>query len=211
MLVARSDLQRRELAISTGEIAYSLRKVDAVVGIARRVATHPLLLAGALAAVVAVIRPRRLLQGLTWGLSAAVSAQRVAALLRTSALMAVMLLATAASAQGEDVTAVAKPRQYVYVLRLVPRLHDDAAWTETDKAAVSQHFRRLQQATAEGRVILAGRTTEAGDKTFGLVIFEATDDDAAQQFMQSDPAVVAGVMGATLHPYAVALQRPSPK
>ena len=85
MLVARSELQRRDLAISTGDIAHSLRKVDAAVGVVRRAATHPLLLAGAVAAVVAVIRPRRLLRGLTWGLSAAVAAQRAAALLRTSA------------------------------------------------------------------------------------------------------------------------------
>ena len=85
MLVARSELQRRELALSSGDIAYSLRKVDAAVGVARRAATHPLLLAGAVAAVVVVIRPRRLLQGLTLGLSAAVAVQRASALLRTSA------------------------------------------------------------------------------------------------------------------------------
>ena len=47
MLVARSELQRRDLALSTGDIAYSLRKVDAAIGVTRRAATHPLLLAGA--------------------------------------------------------------------------------------------------------------------------------------------------------------------
>ena len=52
MLVARSELQRRDLALSTGDIAHSLRKVDAAVGVARRAATHPLLLTGAVAAVV---------------------------------------------------------------------------------------------------------------------------------------------------------------
>jgi len=83
MLVARSELQRQDLAISTGNIAYTLRKVDAAVSVVRRAATHPLLLAGAVAVVVAVIRPRRLLRGLTWGLSAAVAAQRAAAMLRT--------------------------------------------------------------------------------------------------------------------------------
>jgi hypothetical protein len=85
MLVARSELQRRELALSAGDVAYSLRRVDAAVGVARRTAAHPLLLAGAVAAVVVVIRPRRLLQGLTWGLTAAVAVQRASALLRTSA------------------------------------------------------------------------------------------------------------------------------
>ena len=84
MLVARSELQRRDLALSTGEITYSLRKVDAAVGVARRAATHPLLLAGAVAAIVVAIRPRRLLQGLTLGLSAAAAAQRASALLRTN-------------------------------------------------------------------------------------------------------------------------------
>jgi uncharacterized protein YciI len=126
-------------------------------------------------------------------------------------LAAALLLASAGATRAQDAAAVDQPRQYLYVLRLAPRLHDDAAWTEADKAAVSQHFQRLQQATAAGRVILAGRTTEPGDKTFGLVIFEAADDAAAQQFMESDPAVVAGVMTATLHPYAVALQRKLPE
>ena len=58
-----------------------------------------------------------------------------------------------------------------------------------------------------GQVILAGRTVEPLDKTFGLVIFEADSETAAMEFMQSDPAVKAGLMVATLHPYAVALQR----
>ncbi len=111
---------------------------------------------------------------------------------------------------GQPVTAAAnaaKPQQYLYVLRLAPRLHDDNAWTEADNAAVSRHFQHLKAATAAGRVILAGRTTESGDKTMGLVIFEAADDDEARRFMESDPSVIAGVMTATLHPYAVALQR----
>ena len=129
----------------------------------------------------------------------------------TAVMAAVLLLAACGSVGAQDVATVVKPKQYVYVLRLVPRVHDDAAWTEADKAAVSQHFQRLQQAAAAGHVILAGRTTEPGDKTFGLVIFEAVDDAAAQQFMESDPAVVAGVMTATLHPYAVALQRKPPQ
>jgi len=45
------------------------------------------------------------------------------------------------------------------------------------------------------------------DKRFGLVIFEAGSEAAAQEFMRSDPAVAGGVMTATLHPYSIALQR----
>jgi uncharacterized protein YciI len=114
---------------------------------------------------------------------------------------------TAAASGGDAAAAPSKPQQFLYVLRLVPRLHDDHAWTEADNAVIERHFAHLQQATAEGRVILAGRTLEPGDTTLGLVIFEASDETAARRFMESDPAVVAGVMTATLHPYAVALQR----
>ena len=133
------------------------------------------------------------------------------ALLATVSLLAVPIARaeTAAATPASDAraAAVTSPQQFLYVLRLVPRLHDDAAWTEADKAAVSRHFAHLKQATADGRVILAGRTRENGDQTFGLVIFEAADEGEAQRFMASDPAVVAGVMTATLHPYAIALQR----
>jgi uncharacterized protein YciI len=97
--------------------------------------------------------------------------------------------------------------QYVYVLQVAPRFQDEASWTETENAAVAQHFDRLAQATKAGQVILAGRTNEPLDKTFGLVIFEADSETAAREFMQADPAVIAGLMTATLHPYAVALQR----
>jgi uncharacterized protein YciI len=115
--------------------------------------------------------------------------------------------ADAPAAVAEPAPAAVKPQQFLYVLRLVPRLHDDGAWTDADNAAVSRHFGHLKQATAGGRVILAGRTTEPGDKTIGLVIFEAAGEDDARRFMESDPAVVAGIMTATLHPYAIALQR----
>ena len=85
LLVARSELQRRELALSAGDIGYSLRRVDAAVGVTRRAASHPLLLAGAVILAVGIIRPRRWLQGLSWGLSAAVAARRAATYLRTGA------------------------------------------------------------------------------------------------------------------------------
>lgn len=115
--------------------------------------------------------------------------------------------AEAPSGQDAAVQVAAPVQQFLYVLRLTPRLHEDAAWTDADKAAVSRHFEHLQRATAAGKVVLAGRTSEPGDKTFGLVMFEAAGEDEARSFMASDPAVVAGVMTATLHPFAIALQR----
>jgi uncharacterized protein len=103
-----------------------------------------------------------------------------------------------------------KPQQFIYVLRLVPRLHNDSAWTKEDNMAISRHFVRFQHAIETGELILAGRTKEPGDKTFGIAIFEAKDEAAARAFMESDPAVVAGLMTAELHPFAVALARKNP-
>ncbi len=98
-------------------------------------------------------------------------------------------------------------RQFIYVLRIDAKLHDQSLWAEADRAAVSAHFEYLKAATEAGQVILAGRTVRDLDQTFGLVIFEANDETAARRFMDGDPAVRAGVMTAELHPYSVALIR----
>lgn len=103
--------------------------------------------------------------------------------------------------------AAPKLKQFIYVLRLIPRLHDDKAWTEEDGKTGRAHFAHLTAATKDGKVILAGRTLESGDKTFGLVIFESADEPTARAFMNSDPAVVGQIMTAELHPYQVALMR----
>jgi uncharacterized protein YciI len=103
-----------------------------------------------------------------------------------------------------------KPKQFIYVLHLVPRLHDDKAWTEQDKAALGRHFNRFKAAIESGQLILAGRTEEPGEKTFGIAIFEAADETAARKFMNEDPAVVGGLMTAELHPFRIALERKFP-
>jgi uncharacterized protein YciI len=115
------------------------------------------------------------------------------------------LLATPSLATEDQ--PVRKRQQYDYVLKLTARMQAANAWTDMENGVIGQHFARLAKATDAGQVILAGRTTEALDKTFGLVIFEAESEEAARQFMESDPAVVANIMSATLHPYSVALHR----
>jgi uncharacterized protein len=99
------------------------------------------------------------------------------------------------------VAAAPKLKQFVYVLKLVPRLHDDKAWTDADKAVLGRHVANFKAATASGQLWLAGRTLEPGDKTFGIAIFTAADEAAANAFMKADPCVAEGVMTATLHPF----------
>jgi uncharacterized protein YciI len=124
--------------------------------------------------------------------------------------LALLGAALAAAWPAARAQAPARRAQFIYVLRLPSRLHAQSAWTDKDNAAVSAHFRRLAQATEAGQVVLAGRSSEPLDKTFGIVIFEADNEEAARAFMNADPAVEAGVMTATLHPYSVALQRKHP-
>jgi uncharacterized protein YciI len=103
-----------------------------------------------------------------------------------------------------------KPNNFIYVLRLVPRLYDDKKWTKKDKAALDRHSSRFREAIKSGQLILAGRTKEPGDKTFGIAIFRASDEAAARAFMKADPAVSAGLMTAELHPFAVAFEHANP-
>ena len=122
-------------------------------------------------------------------------------------LVSLCMVAPSLCAEESPVT---KPKQFIYVLPLVPRLHSDAAWTQDDKAALDRHFARFQEAIKTGQLILAGRTSESGDKTFGIAIFEAADEAAARKFMEADPAVAGGQLTAELHPFAIALQHKNP-
>lgn len=141
--------------------------------------------------------------------------QMIAPVMVATAGMAAGAAATAAGNTPAAASTPAAPAsaptaqrpQFLYVLRLVPRLHHEAAWQDADRQAVTAHFNRLKQATTDGLVLLAGRTDEPLARTFGLVVFEAADATAAEAFMRADPAVVAGVMTAELHPYRVALRR----
>ena len=103
-----------------------------------------------------------------------------------------------------------KPTEFIYVLRLVPRLYDDKNWTKEDNEVLERHFARFQEAIKSGQLILAGRTKEPGDKTFGIAIFRASDEADARAFMEADPAVSGGLMTAELHPFAVALEHSNP-
>jgi uncharacterized protein YciI len=125
-------------------------------------------------------------------------------------LLALMCLCAATGPLNAQSQEPSKTRQFIYVLRLVPRLYSDSNWTKEDNEVLERHFARFQEATKSGQLILAGRTKEPGDKTFGVAIFEASDEAAARTFMQADPAVAGGLMTAELHPFAVALERKNP-
>ncbi len=77
--------------------------------------------------------------------------------------------------------------------------------TPEESAITGEHFDYLQRLMLEGVVILAGRTLNTDPTSFGIIIFNADDETAAQALVQGDPAVIKGVMRAELFPYRVAL------
>jgi uncharacterized protein YciI len=77
--------------------------------------------------------------------------------------------------------------------------------TPEEAATVQRHFAYLQDLTAQGVVILAGRTLTTDADSFGIVILRAASEAAAQAVLEADPAVAGGVMHARLFPYRIAL------
>jgi uncharacterized protein len=93
--------------------------------------------------------------------------------------------------------------EWLYVLT-PPRqtFREDA--TPEESAAMRDHFAYLEGRLAEGTLVLAGPSLQP---LFGIVVFEAPDEDAARAVMEADPAVSRGVQSAKLHPFRLALLR----
>ncbi len=79
--------------------------------------------------------------------------------------------------------------------------------TPAEAELVSRHFAYLQQLMEQGGLILAGRTLNSDETSFGIVVFLAGSEQEARQIMENDPAVREGVMRASLFPYRIALIR----
>ena len=94
--------------------------------------------------------------------------------------------------------------QFIYYLKVARVEMLTEGPTEEEKNIVSAHFAYLQVATEAGVVLLAGRTATHDPGTFGIVVFVAPDEGAAQEFMAADPAVADNVMSAELWPFRVA-------
>lgn len=98
-------------------------------------------------------------------------------------------------------------KQFIYVLKLIPSLLKAEKWTEREEKIVNNHFNKLQGLLADCKLILAGKTADLDENTFGIVILEVESEEEALNIMKSDPAVAEGIMKAELFPYSVALIR----
>jgi uncharacterized protein YciI len=94
--------------------------------------------------------------------------------------------------------------EYIYLIHPVrPEFFESP--TPQEEKAMEEHFQYLKQTTAKGVVLLAGPCL---DNTFGVVVFNAENEEAARAFTRNDPSVRNNVMRAELHPMKVSLMRP---
>jgi uncharacterized protein len=96
-------------------------------------------------------------------------------------------------------------KQYLY--RIIPTRPNMLAegLTPQESEIMATHFVYLQQLTQQGVLILAGRTLNTDEDTFGIAVIKAHSEEDARAIMDNDPAVSQGVMNARLFPYRVAL------
>ena len=95
--------------------------------------------------------------------------------------------------------------QYIYVLKLIPKLLNEDNWNEKENNIVERHFKYLKGLKEKGNLILAGKTLSIDENTFGIVIVVVENKKEARYMMNNDPAVNEGIMTAQLYPYNVAL------
>jgi uncharacterized protein YciI len=78
-------------------------------------------------------------------------------------------------------------------------------WKKSESEVVSAHFQYLKSLVEEGAVLLAGRTTNTDNSSFGIIIFETGSETEAEDLVASDPAVKNRVFRAELFPFSLAL------
>jgi uncharacterized protein YciI len=101
--------------------------------------------------------------------------------------------------------------QFVYTL--TPIRSDMLADGLTDKEneIIERHFAYLSDLKDKDQVKLAGRTTNTDASSFGVMIFQAEDEEAAREIMANDPAVKENVLAAKLFPFRIALMGNPPE
>jgi len=94
---------------------------------------------------------------------------------------------------------------FLYKIQPVRPEMVSAGPTPEEEQIVAEHFGYLQELTAAGVVLLAGRTLNTDYACFGIVVFTAGSEEDARQIMRNDPAVRQRVMRAELYPYRISL------
>jgi uncharacterized protein YciI len=100
---------------------------------------------------------------------------------------------------------MAEKRLFMYVTRPARLGMVTEGPTPEEAEIVSRHVDYLEALGERGALLLAGRTQENTEVTFGIMILETESEEEARAIMENDPAVAEGIMRAHLHPYRVAV------
>ena len=96
------------------------------------------------------------------------------------------------------------PLHFAYLLRPTRPGFSPATLTAEEATKVGEHFEHLKAILDRGKLVLAGPCL---DGSLGIGIFEAASEEEARRFMETDPAVVAGVFTAEVRPMRISLWR----
>jgi len=77
--------------------------------------------------------------------------------------------------------------------------------TQEEKRIVGEHFSYIQELVGKGVLVIAGRTLNTDNSSFGIVVFRASSDEEARGIMLEDPAVKNRVFRVELYPYHISL------
>lgn len=72
--------------------------------------------------------------------------------------------------------------------------------TQQEMTAFGEHAEYTKKLFSEGKIIQMGRCL---DGAYGIVVFKAESPEEAQLIYKNDPAVMADIVYAELHPYQV--------
>jgi uncharacterized protein YciI len=95
--------------------------------------------------------------------------------------------------------------QFIYVIRPTRLGLLTEGPTPREEEILGNHFSYLKNLYGSGVVLLAGRTQDTDETSFGIVILSAESETDAREIMLGDPAVKEGIMTAEFHPYRVAI------
>jgi uncharacterized protein YciI len=96
---------------------------------------------------------------------------------------------------------MAEKSLYIYKIQPVRQEMVSEGRTSEEDQIVGEHFSYLEKLAKQGVVLMAGRTLTDDYAGFGIIIFIADSQQAAEKIVRNDPAVAQRVMRAELYPF----------
>jgi hypothetical protein len=93
-------------------------------------------------------------------------------------------------------------KQHFFCRLIPPRPTFPRDITPDEKHLMQEHARYTHEGFVAGKVLIYGPVRERGG-TFGMAVFEASDEAEVRQFLENDPTVKAGLNRFEISPMMV--------